>query len=269
MPELTPKKSFSQNFLINPQMQAKVIREVGIMLDRFPERQLVEIGPGQGDLTQHLVDFGRSLTCIELDPEAIRVIQGKDYFEKLNLVQADALRVLENDTNKILPQPFALFSSLPYSVGSRILVELGLNYPDTPFCVIVQKEVASKTKINNKKITFFGLWLNLFWDCKISFDIPAGNFFPAPRVTSSLLVGLTKKSIPAFLESVTQRQAALQIIQKLLHQPNKTLYNNLRTGGYDPVIINQMFESLKLDQKSRLSMDNFEPILCFLTERNK
>ena len=104
------------------------------------------------------------------------------------LQSGDALQ-LTNSKN--LPfEDFVLFSSLPYNVASRILVDLAIGYPFCPFCVIVQKEVA--VKLIDDKLTFFGAFLRLFYDFDKVFDISGGSFDPAPKVMSSLLVARPK-----------------------------------------------------------------------------
>jgi len=121
-------------------------------------------------------------------------LENLETIQKLKLTTQNWLcfgDALELSSGNLPFQNFILFASLPYNVGSRILVEMALNYPDCPFCVIVQKEVAIKI-LPSSNLTFFGAFLGLFYDFEKVFDISGGSFSPAPKVTSSLLVGVPK-----------------------------------------------------------------------------
>jgi 16S rRNA (adenine1518-N6/adenine1519-N6)-dimethyltransferase len=259
---LIAKKRFGQNFLVNNQIQIKVINAFAQLLEQYQSKHILEIGPGRGDLTRHLIDFDLPLTCLEIDQEVINFISANDLISsKINLLNLDALEVLKTANNSQLPSNFILFSSLPYNVGSRILVELGLNYHQTPFCVILQKEVAKKTVLKSGKSTLFGIWLNLYWDCKVMFDIPAGNFNPKPKVTSSVLVGRPKENLPGYLKTSEGRKKTLALLQKILHQPKKTLVNNLRALNWSREEIADFCHNFGYDDKTRITNGNYYSIL--------
>lgn len=240
---LIAKKRFGQNFLVNIGVKNKIKQTLINFLSEFEINNLLEIGPGKGDITEFLINFDKNFRAIEIDSEAITFLENKfdlenyssnleqnkknispepnlkeinkienqlletkkkDYQEKnfnsetsknnynsnKNWLQfGDALQLV---TQRNLPfEKFVLFSSLPYNVASRILVEMGINYPNCPFCVIVQKEVA--VKLISDKLTFFGAFLRLFYDFDKIFDISGGSFDPKPKVMSSLLIGRPKE----------------------------------------------------------------------------
>ena len=303
--DLIAKKRFGQNFLTNIGVKNKIKQTLIAFLSEFEIDNLLEIGPGKGDITDFLLEFHKNFRAIEIDPEAITFLQNKFDLDKpldnlvenllvnitqnteeieqeninsknnmvdlteflqtqketnieletnlqienlenwknaeiieqnsdqkgdltdkdelqidfQNELQSDLLEFkelsqkedfsLENISNsgknwlqfgdalqlvsqKNLPfEKFVLFSSLPYNVASRILVEMAINYSDCPFCVIVQKEVAMK--LIDDRLTFFGAFLRLFYDFERAFDIHGGSFDPKPKVMSSLLIGRPKK----------------------------------------------------------------------------
>jgi 16S rRNA (adenine1518-N6/adenine1519-N6)-dimethyltransferase len=269
MPTLIqPKKRYGQNFLVNQAIQSKIIDEFIAIVQEYKKQEIVEIGPGQGDLTKHLIEMHLPLTCLEIDQEVLQFLPYQDWFDpkKINLREADALEVFAQDTDKVLPQDFALFASLPYNVGSRILVEMGLHYNQTPFCVIVQKEVAQKTKLKGK-VTFFGLWLNLFWDCKCVFDISAGNFRPSPKVTSTLLIGRPRKTpLIEQLKTLEGRMKVKEIIRRIMAMPNKTVANNLRQWGWDTNKIKSVLEKMDKGDDLRINEDNWLEVIKAVLE---
>lgn len=269
-PILEPKKQFGQNFLVNPAMQRKIAEHMGVLVDKYPLAAVVEIGPGQGDLTQYLLDFQRIVIALEIDPQALAVLQQKfGQVANLRLMQADALELLTKNPGMItqlltLSQgpdsqakpnddaTFILLSNLPFNVGSRILVELPVYYPHTPFAVILQREVANKTRTGSD-FTFFGAWLNLFWDLTVEFQIAPGNFYPVPKVYSSLLVGWPRQ-LPEWLSTPERRTRAKNLLKTLCRQPRKTILNNLK---------NTVFASLgnQLAANQRLGWENYQTIL--------
>ena len=269
MTSLIPQKKFSQNFLVNIGMQEKIFKTFQTFLGDT-KSPLIEIGPGRGDMTQNLIKLNLPLTCLELDPQAIEYLNHKNYIldnPNIELRLVDALEQLEISNNPTLPKNFNLFSSLPYSTGSRMLVAMGINYPESSFGVIVQKEVAQKTKIEENKITLFGIWLNLIWDTKLTFNIAPGNFYPAPSVMSSFLTGRSKTRLPDFLDNSTKRQNVLNLLHKLVAQPKKTLANNLKAILPNRELVYDFLDSLEIDHKERLSYENYYPVIEQLTKK--
>ncbi len=253
---LVPKKKFGQNFLVNKQMQKKIVDRMKQLSQNYPELPILEIGPGQGDLTQHFVDFGKEMTAIEIDREAIQKLES-DFrnYQNLNLIVADALELVSQNSLPLeLKNGFILLSNLPFNVGSRIMVDLPIYYPQTPFAVILQKEVAQKVRPTSD-FTFFGAWLNLFWNLKIEFNIAPGNFYPSPKVYSSLLVGMPK-SINIFQNNNTfdHHLQVRSLLQTLFGKPRKTITNNLKGTDFEYLIE-------YVEPNARLDWSNYEEFL--------
>lgn len=191
-----------------------------------------------------LMEIKKNQTFLEPNLEQNKELKTqKKIFKFQNWLRfGDALEMSENSNLPFLD--FVLFASLPYNVGSRILVEMCLNYPNCPFCVIIQKEVASKILLTSN-LTFFGAFLSLFYDFEKIFDILGGSFQPVPKVTSSLLVAKPKyQNNPLKTEKITEPKI-LNSNQQFLttfqaekdnlssnsksnsHDSNKDLQNNL------------------------------------------
>jgi 16S rRNA (adenine1518-N6/adenine1519-N6)-dimethyltransferase len=266
---LRTKKSLSQNWLVNASIKSRVIDSVINQVKQYPNNRLLEIGIGRGDLTEHLLNQGNgSLLALELDTESIGFVKKQEWFKKdlIEIIHTDALKLIAD--LELPDNNYTLYSSLPYNVGSRILVELGQNYPQTPFTVIVQKEVAQKTNLKKGKLTFFGVWLNLFWDIKTVFNISPGNFQPIPKVTSTLIQATPKTKLPNWLQTQEQRQIARKIVHNLMIDSKKTLSNNLINLGYTKTEIFDLLKVLKLDEKVRLTSDNHLQILEYIFSKN-
>lgn len=257
---LTAKKKFGQNFLINENMQKRFV-EVGKRV--FAQNNLdviVEIGPGRGDLTKHLLQDSFKVFAFDIDPDAINF--NKEQFQKypnFQIFHLDALQDLGKISSFLNNEKFLFFSNLPFNVGSRILVDLPIEYPKTPAVVVLQKEVINKLK-KNKQITFFGAWINLFYDVKFEFDIAAGNFFPAPKVVSTLC-SLQPKNSWLGEKNGSEKQRGQKILKTLFTYPSKTLANNLKELEMTKEQIEKFLNQENLEKNTRLDWKNYEQIL--------
>jgi 16S rRNA (adenine1518-N6/adenine1519-N6)-dimethyltransferase len=297
--QINPKKKFGQNFLVNQPIRERVVTFMRQIVTDYSDLNILEIGPGQGDLTHYLAGFERSVVALEIDPEAMVFLTDKFKNEpNLKIIQADGLRAMEAQIqssnskiqsfqNQSRPSPVILgtknqsgdesfsisqafkhsilLANLPFNVGSRILVDLPVLAPNAPFCVILQKEVAQKT-LKNKDFTLFGAWLNLFYECKILMDLPPQAFYPQPRVVSALLVGRPKllqnsKFKTQNLENFQYRREALVVLKKLFANPRKTLASNLRNLGWSKERVDNFIRSHNLEPETRLNWNNYDIIL--------
>ena len=263
------KKSLSQNFLVNPGMQKKVIIQMKEIFDLQPLLPIVEVGPGQGDLTQFIVDFGQKVVALEIDYRAVELLDKK--FEgrsNLEVIENDALEEIAQP-NKLLNYPqFNFLSNLPFNVGSRILVDLPIYYPSTNLAVIVQLEVAQKINPKLTKPTFFGTWISLFWETKIKFHIKPNNFLPVPKVDCAMFVGVSRNlQLESWLDSPEKRLLARDILKSLFHSPRKSMVNNLKTAGWGSEQVSKIYEEYKLDINTRIEWNNYRELLKILTEQ--
>jgi 16S rRNA (adenine1518-N6/adenine1519-N6)-dimethyltransferase len=269
MNHVNPKKHFSQNFLVDKNAKERVSKSMKEVAD-LSDIELIEIGPGQGDMTLEAITWKKKFTALEIDQEAIDYLNTIINPDQCQIVKCDAMKFIENplqelelpDKNKfVMPKNFALISSLPYHIGSRILVDLAIHYPHINFGVIHQKEVVLKTQPSGN-FSFFGAWLNLFWDCNYKFDISPHCFSPQPKVFSSFMQGITKNSQNiSWLDTIEKRNNAKSILKKLFTYPSKTLGNNLKLLGWDKETIDKFLEAYPDKQKTRLSWSNYEEVL--------
>lgn len=287
---ITAKKHFSQNFLVDPFARQKVLTSMKQICD-LQNIPILEIGPGQGDVTKQAVDWNHGLIAIEIDPEAVEYLQNEIQNPNFELIHADIMQVIaeflpqvENTSSTkklikkqtlttyedsselnsvVLPNNFSLISSLPYHIGSRLLVDLAVLYPHVNFGIIHQKEVVLKTQ-NSSNFTFFGAWLNLFWNCKYCFDLPKHCFSPQPKIVSAFLQGYSLNSQDLdWLQTSKQRQKTKIILKKLFSFPNKTLVNNLKQLDWNTQKILKFVEQhCENNLKLRLGWNNYKHILA-------
>jgi 16S rRNA (adenine1518-N6/adenine1519-N6)-dimethyltransferase len=263
---VTAKKKFGQNFLKNDGIQKKFVERTVALLAHYSHIDtIVEVGPGRGDLTQHLLALPHRIVALEIDPEAIEHLEARFVDSAhLSIHHCDALQQLE-EISSLAGDNFLFFSNLPFNVGSRILVDMPIIYPSTPLAVVLQKEVIHKLK-PAAAFTFFGAWLRLYYTIRFEFDIAPGNFDPAPKVVSTMITARPKPLL-SWLETSTQRAQAKKILKALVTYPSKNLTNNLKVLDWSTLQIQDFYAQNQLSPQTRLEWNNYEKILQEITKQ--
>ncbi|HNX34671.1 MAG TPA: 16S rRNA (adenine(1518)-N(6)/adenine(1519)-N(6))-dimethyltransferase RsmA [Kiritimatiellia bacterium] len=180
-----PNKTLGQNFLIDRNILEAMVDASGVR----PGDHVLEIGPGLGVLTEALLARGVRVTAVEKDSRlAARLASALEAPSGLRVIGADAL---ELDLDTLLAEGFAAcVSNLPYSVGTRILLEIAL-HPRAPrsITVLVQTEVAERfaARCGEDARGQAGVWLQLDYDVRLVREVKASCFWPRPEVGSTIV----------------------------------------------------------------------------------
>lgn len=186
-----PNRTLGQNFLIDRNVLEAIIAAAGV----GSGQRVLEIGPGLGVLTEALLETGASVVAIEKDSRlASRLAASLGAPERLAVMQADALDadldVLLKGPSQAEPRFDACVSNLPYSVGTRILLDYA-RHPCAPkrFIVLVQTEVAERFVAGPADAARgqAGVWLQLNYDVSRVREVKASCFWPRPEVGSSVV----------------------------------------------------------------------------------
>ncbi len=176
------KKKYGQNFLVDKNILLKIIH-----LSDLSDLSVLEIGPGNGNLTDYIIlNNPRKLTLVEIDKDLVDELLIK--YSKFNFIEIINSNILEID----LKETYQLvISNLPYNISSQIIVKLALlqNSPDR-LILMFQKEFAQR--LLDKKINSINSLIRCFYDIKLSFNVSKNCFRPVPKVDSSVLVFLKK-----------------------------------------------------------------------------
>ena len=180
---LHPKKSLGQNFLIDKNIINKIIS-----FKNIKNRNILEIGPGRGALTEKILEKKpKSLLLIEKDYKLYEVLKKK--YKKNNRVTLFNSDVLKIDLEKIMNIKSIVFGNLPYNISSQILVKLikFKNWPPkfTDLILMFQKEVAEK--IIGKSFGRLTVITNYRLKLSNKFNVSPNCFYPKPKITSSVL----------------------------------------------------------------------------------
>lgn len=218
------RKRFGQNFLHD----TGVINRIAAAVHPTPGDHLVEIGPGQGALTESLVDSGCRLDVIELDrdlvPGLLAAFSLKPGFK---LHSADALKF---DFASLLQgqERLRVVGNLPYNISTPLIFKLLENagiIQDMHF--MLQLEVVERLAAGPGSKNWGRLGIMAQYHCQVEnlFEVPPEAFSPRPKVQSAI-VRLTPHREPPW--TACDESTLRQVVQASFAQRRKTLRNNLK-----------------------------------------
>lgn len=220
------KRRFGQNFLIKSDYCDQIVASVSPKAGET----ILEIGPGQGALTELLVESGAQVVAIEVDRDlAPLLIRDFGSRENFRLVEADAL---ETDFCQIIsPATTArVVANLPYNISTPILQRLIEHRRCiTEMTLMLQREVVERITASpgGKEYGYLSVLVQLYCEAESLFDVPPSAFRPVPKVVSSV-VRLKVRPEPAAL--VSDEILFVELTKTLFSQRRKTILNNLRAG---------------------------------------
>lgn len=251
-----PKKSLSQNFLID----GNIIRKIVKAADVVPGDIVLEIGPGPGSLTENLLDAKAHVIAVEKDAvlaEALKRLQSDS--RKLDVFQADILEFpLDEICAKLAPgKKLKVIANLPYNITTPILAKLiTKHHLFSSLTLMVQDEVARRftAKPGTSDYSSFTIFLNFFSNPFYSFGVSKNCFFPVPRVESAI-VHLKLKSP----EKEIDQDAFFKTTRTAFEQRRKMLRVSLKEL-YSSEAVTASLEALHFNPLSRpeeLSLEQF------------
>lgn len=238
---LRAKKSFGQNFLIH-QGAIRAILENALA---SPAAGLLEIGPGPGTLTAGLLEDGRPLWAMDLDPEACDLLQRR-FGDRSNfhLLQGDAVRSPLPEVDSL-----SIIGNLPYNVATPILTRFMLEpIPWDRMVLMFQLEVGQRILgvPGTKDYGPLSILSQAVARVTRIMKLGPGSFRPAPKVDSIVLLFEPRPdALP-----LEERQLLLEILHRSFAQRRKTLANNW--GGWlSPERIQAVLQAEKLSPSVR------------------
>ena len=267
------KKHFGQNFLQDKATLDKIIQAIPNDV-----ANVVEIGPGLGDLTFRLLQIYKT-TCFEIDCELFQILKAKFANEiqngQLKLFCKDALEQWQEEGG-LSSQNYFLVANLPYYVATKMIINAIDDEKCLGLIVMIQKEVALKfsAKSRDKEFSALSILASLQGRCELLFDVDAKLFNPPPKVTSSVIkLQKTKKIFgkDGIFKDAKQYEAFKAFLRAAFSSPRKTLLKNLSTN-FDKKALEEIFEDLGLAQNLRpheLDVDSYLKVFERLKEDNE
>ena len=257
--DLGAKKSLGQNFLFDLNLTRRIARSAA-PLEGFT---IVEVGPGPGGLTRALLMEGAErIVAIERDERTLPALAeiSKAYPDRLSVIAEDALAVNWSVT---VNGPTKIVANLPYNVATTLLTGWLTQDAWPPWfsslTLMFQKEVAERIVAKPGGKDYGRLSVLCQWRCDVKklFDVNRSAFTPAPKVTSSIVQLVPRKSFDVScdvknLEQVTasafgQRRKMLRSSLRGAFEAPETVLADL---GINPVL---RAEQLQVNDFARLA----------------
>jgi len=219
------RKRFGQNFLHDE----RIIQRIIDALSPAAGEPIVEIGPGRGALTRHLVSSGANLHAVELDRDLAGYLQSLYHHDPhFSLHQGDVLKFDFARLSEI-PASLRVVGNLPYNISTPCLFHLlAYRHLIRDMLFMLQREVVNRMAAMPGEKDYGRLSIMLQYHCRIEslFEVPPGAFTPPPKVTSAIvrLVPLQRPREPAIDEALFA-----SVVRHAFSQRRKTLKNALRT----------------------------------------
>lgn len=218
------RKRFGQNFLVDHNIIDKIVAAIA----PAPDQNLIEIGPGQGAITEPILAKCPQLNVVELDRDLIPLLEQKFLeYPDFHIHQGDALKT---DFSQFYhkDQPLRIIGNLPYNISTPLLFHL-LNFSDLirDMYFMLQKEVVDRMAAVPGDKNYGRLSVMIQYRCQVQplFRVPPTAFKPAPKVESAIvqLIPYAKPPYPA-----DDLQLLSRLVRASFQQRRKTMRNTLK-----------------------------------------
>ena len=245
--KIKPKKSLGQNFLRDNTFIEKILT-----CTNLPNAtEIIEIGPGDGALTNYLANTNKKFRGIEIDSKLHSILNNKfSDNNNMEFINADILAV---DLHKFSSERLIVFGNLPYNISSQIILKiLEEDFVFLECIFLVQKEMAERFISKKEKQNKLSLITEYFGTIHGIFDIPSEAFHPKPKVTSTL-IRLVKNNKDRGLNY----QNFKMILTKCFANPRKKI-----KAGLKALNLEMEFFSFDINKRpEELVLDDFFEIL--------
>lgn len=217
-----PRKRWGQHFLTDTNLLYKLVR----LIDPEPHDSILEIGPGEGALTELLAPMVNELVAIEIDRNLFHALKTNTTLSECRILNQDFLRV-DLGSLPFTGESIRVVGNIPYRVTSPIIFKL-LEDPSRwqDIHLMVQKEVADRltAPAGNKTYGRLTVMVQAFMDVRQLLDVPPEVFVPRPAVRSAVV-----HMAPHDRYSVEEGtlQTFREIVRAAFSQRRKMLKNSL------------------------------------------
>jgi 16S rRNA (adenine1518-N6/adenine1519-N6)-dimethyltransferase len=220
---LRPRVGLGQNFLLDNLALQAIVHAASLRASD----DVLEIGPGLGNLTRYLALAAHHVTAVELDQDLFPALETVVApYKNVRLVQGDILRL---DPTHLMGRPdYLVVANIPYYITSAVLRHL-LESGGRPLRLVLtmQEQVAQRICARPGKMSLLALSVQVYGTPEIVAYIPAEAFFPAPKVDSAVL---RVEILPEPLIPTSLLDIFFTLIKAGFSQKRKTLRNSLSGG---------------------------------------
>lgn len=222
---LKPDKRLGQNFLADPSALQRIVETAEIR----SQDAILEIGPGLGSLTRYLASVAKKVVAVELDEDLISPLRDiLAPYSNVTIIQGD---ILEMDPGQLMDRSsYLVVANIPYYITSAVIRHL-LEAEVQPrrLVLTVQREVAQRICAEPGDLSLLALSVQVYGNPRIADRIPAGAFYPPPKVDSAIVnIDLyPQPRIPA-----EHLDSFFSLAKAAFSQKRKTLRNAISGGTH-------------------------------------
>ncbi len=217
-------RGLGQHFLKDRQ----ALRKITAALEITPRDTVVEIGPGHGELTEHLAAMNPSkIIAVEKDKRLADLLRQKFQISNIEVIEGDILKILPVLYSKLETRNSKLVGNIPYYITGHLLRKIGeLERKPELIVFTVQREVAERIAAEPPRMNLLAASVRFWGKPEVAGFISKKIFRPPPKVDSAVLRIVPRKDKP----SRKRAEEYYKLIRILFKQPRKTVLNNLREG---------------------------------------
>ena len=261
------KKSLGQNFLKDADVLGRIIKAANLS----QEDTVIEIGPGQGALTELLAGACKKVIAIELDDRLIDPLHTKFVGDKnVEIIHEDILKInLPKliEENGLMDEGYKVVANIPYYITApiiRLFLETRIAPSEVMF--MVQKEVAERIAAKKGEMSILAVSVQYYAKAEFLFTVFKESFEPMPKVDSAIIKITRKKDLE--LKSKDEIKKFFRIVKSGFSAKRKTLINNLSNSlGIDKKEIEDKLGSIGFSPSVRaqeLGVEDWEKLANLL-----
>lgn len=244
---LHPRKKLGQNFLADPVALGRIVAAAGLS----PDDLVVEVGAGVGTLTRLLAERAGRVVALELDNGLVGIL--REEIADLANVEIHHGDVLKFSAAEFPNRGFKVIGNLPYYITSAVLRHFLEKAPRPEAMVVtVQKEVADRIVAQPGQMSLLAVSVQFYGRPRIVMRVPAGAFYPAPKVDSAVVRIDVGEDPAVSLEEGIDEAWFFRVVRAGFSQKRKMLRNSLSAGlALSPVTVGARLEVAAVDARRR------------------
>ena len=250
-----PKQSLGQNFLIDDNIARKIVRELHLTKNDV----VVEVGPGHGALTQHLVGNVHHLMAVEIDRRVIHELKENFQSSHVSILHQDFLLTDLRKLHRHYQRKLRIVGNVPYHLTSPILFKIfDMHDVVQDITMMVQREVARRlvAKHRTKEYGILSVITRFYGVPTLLFHVAPTCFYPRPKVTSTIVHLRLHDELPNNIDA----ELFALVVKTAFGKRRKTLRNSLQYLPFPEEIVERIIHSLGsvLDKRpEQLDVDEF------------
>lgn len=249
---MRPQKSFGQNFLVDRGVLHTIVQTAELV----PKDEVLEAGAGTGVLTRELARTARRVVAVENEHDMLTLLEKTTgEFPNVERVACDLL--LFNPVQFFAQRRYKLVANLPYYITAPTFRHF-LESANAPvlLVVMVQWEVAQRIVATPGDLSLLAVSVQFYGQPRIVTRVPAGAFYPAPKVDSAILRIDVNTQVPLTRE---ERDRFFRVVQAGFSAKRKQLHNALVHGlHYKDELIREWLAAASIEASRRAETLNME-----------